>query len=178
MSYKVAKTEQAMLFALIKAHNELKLSLVSTEVHADITSLTTGDYRDPVRTPDLVTAANATTTPTAVALVNQLLHKLENHFADTLAHALADAAIDEEECTDEATAITLVNILHTAYEAHRVAGSDDENVHYTDDSTNTDASSTATNTGTLYTRANALKVAYNAHIIAASAGAFVEVAEV
>lgn len=180
MAIEVTKVPEALVFALAAAHNKGQVEAVTTEFHADVTSLTDReDYRNPVATAATVTSANASTTPTAVALVNELLHKMNLHFADLLAHVAEDVAIDEAECTDEATAIALVNILSTAYNDHLVlgSGSDEYQIHYNDDETNTDGSSTASNAGTLYTRANNLKAKFNAHIASAPPGSMLHLVD-
>lgn len=173
MSYKVRKTTDSIVYAMVAEHNEKQVGAVASLFHADITSTTSlsAGYTAPVRSTLLVAVADATTEATAVALTNQLKAYYNIHVADTLAHDSAvSAALATADATDEASAITLANAWKAAYNTHLSAA----NVHFTNDGTNTVTSVDATDTASLYTLANECKVDYNAHIISAPNGSMIE----
>src|SRR5687768_359044 len=92
MAFKIRRTNGAMLHALVAANNRRMQVGVGSSFHADITQITSGDYRNPVVTNDTITAANASSEATAVALANQAKAVINRHFADTLAHDTAVSA--------------------------------------------------------------------------------------
>lgn len=173
MAFKTRRLSEEIAFALIAAHNKRQEESVGASFHADVTSTTdkSNGYQAPTVTPLAVTAANATDTPTAVALVNQTKSVINQHFADTLAHDTAvSAAIATADATDEASAITLANATKAAWNTHCAEAS----VHFNNDGTNTIAAADATNASSLNTLANETKGDVNAHILSAPAGAMID----
>lgn len=172
MAISARKTNDALIHALVKAHNLRQEEAVGSSFHADTTQTTANDYLDPTPTDDLVTAANGSNDATNITLVNEIKAVLNRHFADTQAHDSAvSAAVATADATDEATSVTLANALKAAYNTHLSAS----NVHFNNDGTNTVAASDATNTATVSTLANEMKGDLNAHIVSAPAGAMINV---
>lgn len=174
MSITVRTTPDAITYALASQYNALMkdVALAASKAHADVTSNgTTGDYRAPAATPLQVTAANGDgTLPTLITLCQNLYDVYKVMCADTLAHKAAWTfpAITRPLSSDTlATCETFLNALHTDYESHRA----DTTSHYTADSTNNDASASATDQATSDTRATNLKAKINAHIKHAPANA-------
>jgi hypothetical protein len=103
-----------------------------------------------------------------VALANELKTDLNAHEANTggVWHTTPDGVnvVVAANATNLATAITLLNAVKTAYEAHRVlvgAGP----VHGTADATNVIVAANATDLASAITLSNDLKAKYNAHRI-------------
>lgn len=175
MAVRARKTPDALIHALVAAHNLRQTEAVASFFHADTTQLTSGYYDNPSVADDLVTAANGSSLATNIALLNDILAVLQRHFADTLAHntaVTAALALDALESTAiEATTVTRANALKVAYGAHL----SEANVHFTNDATNTVAAVDATNTATVSTLANEMKGDINTHIVSAPLGAMVKV---
>lgn len=172
MAITARKTNDALIYALVEAHNLRQEEAVASFFHADTTQTTANDYMNPTPTDDLVSSANGSDLATNLTLVNEIKAVLNRHFADTQAHDSAvSTAVDTADATDEATSVTLVNALKSAYTTHLSAS----NVHFNNDGTNTVAAVDATDTASVSTLANELKGDLNAHIVSAPAGAMINV---
>lgn len=172
MAVRARKTPDALLHALVYAHNLRQEEAVASLFHADTTQTTSGHYDSPVVADDLVASANGTDDATNITLVNEMKAVLNRHFADTRAHNTAvSSAVSTADATDEATAFALANALKAAYNTHRTAS----NVHFNNDSTNAVTNVDATDTATTSVLANEMKGDLNAHIVSAPAGAMLNV---
>ncbi len=176
MSIHVRNLHPSILGVLASEHNKLRqtVAVAASKYHADATTTapTTGDYSAPVAgAAALCATANGSTTPTDCALANALGALLVAHFADALAHKVADTtnsaaliAAVAIPAVDAGTFVTLATAIQTAWNAH-----DGSTVfHYTAD-TNDDATSIS-NQSTARTSINAVKAAYNLHVVSAPAG--------
>jgi hypothetical protein len=174
MAYEVRKVPDAMIFALVAAHNAGQEARVASSFHADKTQRTTGDYKAPVVANDTVTAANGTDLATALVLVNELKDVVDRHFADSYAHDTAtSAAITIADGTNTATAVTLANDLKAKYNVHISAA----NVHFNNDGTNTVTNADATDLTTLNVLINEIKGDVNAHVTNATVGAMIRLVD-
>lgn len=173
MAFNVPTRFDAVLSALVAAHNLRQEESFGSFFHADTTQTTSGEARfgsTLTVTDATVTTANASDLATSVALVNALKVAVNNHFADTFAHNTAvSAAISTADATDLATGITLGNAIKAAYNTHRTAS----NVHFNNDATNAVTSADATDQTSLNTLLNEIKTDFNAHIVSAPAGAMI-----
>ena len=173
MTYRVRKVNDAMIAALVKAHNDERRAQISAEFHYDISgSDVTGDVRDPVQQDLQVAAAAAADLATLLTLSNELLIVYTQHIADAHVHDMADTSneIAAPAATDLTTAQTLLNEIKTDYNLHLAQAS----VHPNDDITNDITSANATNQATAETLANEAKADLNAHIVAALVGQGIE----
>lgn len=82
-----------------------------------------------------------------------------------LPHLAATTAVGTADATNTATAVTLVNAIKAAYNAHIASTT----YHAAADATNAASSSDATNEATGITLANELKGDFNAHIVLTAA---------
>lgn len=174
MAVTARKTPDAILHALVYAHNLRMEEAVSTNFHADTTQVTTGDYTSPTVTDDTLTAAHAvpTDTTTAITCVNAFKKVINRHFADTRAHNTAvSSAVSTADATDLTTANTLANALKSAYGTHLAAAS----VHFNNDGTNTIAAADGTNITTLIALLTELRTDGSAHIVNATLGTMINV---
>lgn len=168
MGAKVRSTTHDALFALVKAHNDTRRALVSTNVHASATGRVSGDFTNPSFAALAVTAVNATNEATLVALTVQLLAVYADHVADDVAHKVRDGVnvVAAAVPTNTATCVTALNELKADYNLHRASTT----YHYTADATNAVSSADANNEASAITLANEIKTDLNAHIIAALGG--------
>jgi hypothetical protein len=146
---------QALLWGA--AHNDLKLQIgAGAFFHLDKSEVT-------------VTAANAVDLPTALVLGNQLVAVYRFHFADTLAHKIADVTALPAlgACLDLATSITAANLMKASHNTHLGLTT----VNYNADATNTIATANATILSDLLTLLNATKTAINAHMLSGPSSA-------
>lgn len=175
MAFRVRRVQEAVVYALVAAHNKRQEESVDSEFHADVTSLTnTDNYRAPTVAADLITLADADSEASAIALANQAKQKINVHFADDYAHnTAASAAVATADATAEASAITLANALKAAYNTHLSAA----NVHFNNDGTNDVEATNASDAASLYTLLNELKDDFNAHIISGPAGAMLRLVD-
>lgn len=175
MAYVTRKTPDAIVFALVAAHNLRQEESVASFFHADTTQDTTAtDYRAPTVADLQVTSADGTNDATNTTLVNEIKVVVNRHFADTLAHDSAvSAAVATADGTDETTNATLATALKAAVNAHYTGS----NIHFTNDATNTITEADGTDTATTATLINAMKDAVNAHIVSAPAGAMIELVD-
>jgi hypothetical protein len=173
MTYRVRNVNDAVLAALVKAHNDERRAGISTEVHYGVSGATvTGDPRDPVQADLQAAAANASDLATLLTLSNELAIVYAQHGADTHVHDGADTTnvVAAAVATDLATAQTLLNELKADYNAHR----SEAGVHPNNDAGNAVAAADATDQATAETLANEIKTDLNAHISAALVGQGVE----
>ncbi len=177
MAYSVRGVPDAMLFALVTAWNQKQEASVSTNFHADITQVTSGDYRAPTVANDVPATsigAAPTDSTTCIAFTNSLKKLINRHFADTRAHDTAvSAAVATADGTDSATMITLANAIKTAYGTHLSAAS----VHFNNDGTNTIAAANATDTTTAVTLLTELRTDVGAHMISAPTGRMINLTD-
>jgi hypothetical protein len=168
MGAKVRSTTHDALFALVKAHNDTRRALVSTNPHASATGKVSGSFIDPTFAALAVSAANATNEATLVTLTVQLLAVYAEHIADDVGHKVQDTAnvIAAAVPTNTATCVTALNELKADYNLHRASTT----YHYNADATNAVASADANNEASAITLANEIKTDLNAHIIAALGG--------
>ena len=151
--------------AIIAAENELQNALASQGLlphscraeGAIATALTA-----------LQALAAATTTPTAVAAANAIRTLYIAHIASTDAHDAADATntISTAVCTDEATAITLINEIKGDFNAHVVRDASHRGLIGAAGSVAiaTVSTSDASNPATLYALIEATRLAVERHI--------------
>jgi len=175
MAYTTRKVPDSMIFALVAAYNARQEASVGSEFHADVTQTTdSSDYKSPTVAAISVTAANATDSPTAITLVNEIKSDYDLHVADTYAHDTAvSPAITVADATDEATAITLANNVKSVYNTHLSAS----NVHFNNDATNDVTNANATDSATLVTLVNEIKGDFNAHIASAPVGNMIQLVD-
>ncbi len=169
MTYRVRKTTDAVLYALVKAFNAERNAGISTEVHYDKSGKTvSGDPRDPTQADLTVTAANASDLATLLTLSNDVYAVYTQHIADTHVHDVADTSnpIAAPLATDLTTAEALLNELKTDYNLHR----SETGVHPNDDAGNAITSADATDQSSAETLANELKTDLNAHMADALTG--------
>lgn len=172
MAVTARKTNDALIHALVEAHNLRQEESVASFFHADTTQTTANDYLAPTPTDDLVASADGTDDATNIVLVNEMKLVVNRHFADTQAHDSAvSAAVATADATDEATAFALANALKSAYNTHLAAS----NVHFTNDTTNDVTNADGTDTATTSVVINEMKDDVNAHIVSAPLGAMVKV---
>jgi hypothetical protein len=177
MAFTTRATPDAMIFALVAAWNHRQEAAVASSFHADITQVTTGDYRAPVvanDTPALSIGGNPTDSTTVISFTNALKKLINRHFADTRAHNSAvSSAVATADGTDITTACTLATALKAAYGTHLAAS----NVHFNNDGTNTIAAADATNSTTAITLLTEMRTDVGAHIIGATAGAMINLVD-
>ena len=174
MTYRVRNVHDAVVAALVKAHNDERRAQLTTEVHYDITGDdTTGDVRDPVQGDLQVTAADSDgSLPVLLTLANNILVVYTRHIAGTHVHDAADTTntVAAVVATDLATAQTLLTELKADYNAHRSQAS----VHPNNDAGNAITAADATDQATSDTLADELKTDLNAHMNAALVGQGIE----
>lgn len=175
MGFSVRRGSDEVLAALVKGHNDTRraASVVGSFFHADVTSQTSGDSRSPVATPATVDAANASSAPTSLTLVNQIRQLWIQHRNDDLAHKVsgeATLALSNGVATNLTEAMSLANELKADFNVHIAAAT----WHYTTDGTNVITSTDASDQTSLNTLANELKTDFNAHIASAPAGSSVK----
>ncbi len=174
----VRRTTDEIIYGIVLCHNlevRDRVANATTYPHADVTSTRGGYYQAPTMTPLLVTAPTANSTPTTIALAENLraillVHVAEGGTADNMwagAHEAADdtaltaLSVDTvPTATSIGTAETLLNAIKAAYNDHLA----ESGVHFTDDSTNDVSTTDAIDPSTAYALANALKAAVNLHI--------------
>ena len=165
-----------LVYALVKAHNDEQVALVST-TYFHLRALTTTDetdYKNPSEATLAVTSADASDLATALTLVAELKLKINIHFADDVAHDSAvSAQVTTADATNLATAITLANALKAAYNTHRSAA----NVHFNNDGTNAVAAADASDQSSLETLLNEMKGDFNAHSANAPPGTYLNVVD-
>lgn len=170
MAFTARKVTDAMLFALVAAHNNTRRAagVVGSFFHADITSTPGGDVRAPTAASAVVASANASDLATSLTLVNEIRQRWLDHRDDDLAHKVADGlpALAAPVATDLTTAQTLANEIKADYGVHIASTT----YHYTADATNTVAAADATDQTSLNTLLNEIKGDFNAHIISAPVG--------
>jgi hypothetical protein len=175
MAFETRKLPVEIAFAVVEANNQRMLDSVASFFHKDTTSVTSrADFTAPTRSDLQVTAANASSEATSVALANDLKRVINLHFADAVAHDSAlSAAVATASATALASAITLANALKAAFNTHLSAS----DVHFNNDSTNTVAATNASDQSSLNTLLNEMKGDVNAHIVSAPAGAWIQLTD-
>lgn len=160
----VIRNTDPILSALCTGFNALKAQIgAGTSFHLDVCE-------------HVPSSASATDLPSAIVRLQELIGIYNFHIVDTLALKAADTtntlAYTAQSCAAPtsgdgglASAIAAANDLHTKYTAHL----SQSGVHFNNDATNTDASSSATDLPSLETRVNDLFTALKAHIGSASA---------
>lgn len=114
-----------------------------------------------------ITAADATTLPTLLVLVNQMISVAAITRGDLLCHKAADATALPVLATDLATAQTALNLLKSQHNTHCASTA----IHFNADGTNTCATTNMSDLASGLTLANALKANINAHMASAPAAA-------
>jgi hypothetical protein len=169
----IRKGSNQVLTALAFQFNALRDLNVGSNFHAQVTP------SGPVTDDPTVTvaalavgAANSSSLPTAITLVNDVLRVLNTHYADMSAHKsvqTAALALDPLPSTALlATVQTRANALKASYNTGGHVNT--ANVHHTNDGTNLIAAADATDQTSLNTLLNELKTDVNAHILAGLAG--------
>lgn len=156
MATVIRNTDPSVAF-VVAAHNDLKAQIgAAAFFHLD-------------KSEQTITAANATDLPTSLALCNNIIGVYRFHFADTLAHKLADATSLPAlgAAIDLTSAQTAANLIKASLATHIASTT----VNYAADATNTISSADATNQGTLNTLLNELKTDINAHMASGPAAA-------
>lgn len=184
MAITVRRVDPAATFMLALAHN--LLCATSTNVgslfHGDRTSTTTTDQWLTGSTTALtVTAANATDLPSCITLVNNIRSVCVVHFADGIstdpysagAHKIPDTVdapllgllvtATGNTSTDTAAVVAAANLHKSTINSHLTQASPSA-VHFTNDGTNTIATTNASDLPSSITLLNAIKSALNAHM--------------
>lgn len=148
--------------------NRIRVAAVGSNFHAAAAQSVSFDYDPPKVAALQVTAANATDLPSSLTLGNQIIGFYIEHFADTVAHKIADVTSlpAQGACVDLASSITAMTLIKATHATHIASTT----VNYTADSTNTLLTTTPSDQGTLNTFLNAAKTAINAHTAGALAG--------
>lgn len=167
---KAQKANDAMLFALVEAHNIYQKSLTSSAVHYDVSASEaepSSDYRTPGESVLAVGAANASDLATLITVTNEIKATYNDHGQDDHVHDVADTAnvIAAADATDLATAMAVLNEAKADHNTHR----SESGVHANNDAGNAIAAADATDQASAETLANELKTDVNAHIAAATA---------
>ena len=144
----VLRRTDPLMSVIVTAHNDLKAQIgAGSHYHLDA-------YETPV------SAANGDgTLATALTLVNQIMAIYLAHIGDTLAHKVAQTPPALVKATDLASAITLANAMKADFNTNDGSTT----YHYTAD-TGDEATTNASDQGTLDTLLNAFKVTLNAHM--------------
>lgn len=169
MTYRVRKVNDAVIHALVKAHNDERRVRLTAEVHYDISGAgVTGDVRDPTQNDLQSSAAAAADLPTVITLANELKRVYAQHGDDTHVHDATDGTnvIAAPDATDQTTANTLLNEIKADYNAHR----SEAGVHPNNDAGNAVLAADASDLATSITLANEIQTDLNAHINAALTG--------
>jgi len=135
---------------IVTAHNALIAQIgAGSHFHLGVSEVT-------------VTVANASDLPTSLVLCNYLIGVYRFHFADLLAHKVADATSLPVvgAALDLTTAIAAATLIKASHATHIASTS----VNYAADSTNTLLTATPTDQTSLNTFLNAAKTAINAHM--------------
>lgn len=183
MAIDVRKGSDAVVAALVSQHNAMLRKItqgLSTSPHADVTSATSGDFSAPVAAALTVATSTVDTLAKTITRANLLSQYMLVHFADALAHLVADTTNDDTinlaELASTATqgqTNTRLNLIQSAYNAHLIQSG----VHFTNDTTNTDATTVASDAATSQALATALTTKFNAHIQAALGASAVRLIE-
>ncbi len=158
-----------MVYALVAAHNASQKEIVdelTSFIHSDVTSYTTGDYKSPVTNPLTVSATPAADLDAVISKANFAKAYYNTHIVDALAHKAADTAshlVTAADASDQGTADTLLNSIKAKYNVHRTQSG----VHYVNDSTNVVTAPDATDLGTSKTLVDDIGTQLNAHLLAA-----------
>lgn len=174
MTIKVRNEPRSILHALVVAHNADRRGAITlgSNFHADVTCTTGGDFSNPTATALAVTHADATTLPTAITLAAAIRVVWLAHFADTMAHKVADDTVLAAAVpTDQSTLNTYLNEMKADLNVH--VGS--TTYHYTADSTNTVSATNASDLSSSLTLVNEIKADLNAHILGAAAGHAIDI---
>lgn len=178
MAISVRRIVDSAMFAQAIAHNKLlaAASIVGASFHADVTSLTAGDFMFPVATSLQVTVLNAVDLPSCIALAVQEIGVMQAMMKDGIstdpysggAHKIPDVVNSAAIAVpvDLPSVIVAANALKAQINAHFTQAG----VHFTNDGTNTIATANATILSDSIALLIAIKVALNAHISAAPAG--------
>lgn len=164
MTYRIRNVNDAVIAALVKAHNDERRAQISTEFHYDISGDdVTGDVRDPTQNDLQVTAADGDgSLAVLLTLCANLSVIYAQHIADAHVHDMADTSneIAAPIPTDLTEAQTFLNEMKADYNLHLAQAS----VHPNDDGTNDSTAAAATNQATSDTLADELKADLNAHM--------------
>lgn len=162
MAINVRNVANEILPNLAASFNALKREVVAltSYPHADITSTTSGPSNARVATAAIMSSPTATDLPTVIVRANEAKAVLNVHLVDPRAHKAAASVIATANATDQASVNTLLNAIKAALNTHDASTAD----HFTADSTNTCATTDASNLATSLTLANALFTKINAHI--------------
>lgn len=170
MAIDARKGTDAVQYAMAKAYNDFleRNAVAGSFYHADVTSVTSGDFTNPEVNPLLLPTAACNTLAKAATRANLMKVYFNVHIADTLAHQVADTAnvvsTPDAGLTDQTATDTLLNALKVAFNAHLTQSG----VHYTDDSDNTVSTTDAIGLATSEALADDLTTAFNAHVSGAS----------
>jgi len=145
------------LKTIVDAHNDVKLQIGAGALfHLDVFEKT-------------ITAANSSDLATGLALCNNMIGVVREHFADTLGHKVVDT-VDTlpalGAAIDLTSAQTAANLIKASYNVHRASTT----YHYNADATNVIAAADASSQGTLDTLLNEMKTDINLHMASGSAG--------
>lgn len=158
---KIRKIPQEAIPALVAEVNRMRVAAVSSNVHYSTTRVPGGSALT-------VSAANASSEATSIALCRNIIAVLRQHAADSVAHKLADPTELPEisDVFDLDTAIDGANACKAWQNTHRASTT----YHAAADATNAIASADATDQTSLNTLLNEMKTDITAHIAAALAG--------
>ena len=177
MAISVRKGSGAVLPALVAAVNELRQVAASSwgVVHADVTSVTSGDFQNPVTTPAVFLAGPAVDLPSLLSLCAELAGRHVHHTRDTRAHRAADRtnALAHPVPVALADAEAFLIDAKAKWNAHQTQAG----VHYTNDASDAITAPDATDFPSAIFLANAYRAAYANHIQNALFGASVDLIE-
>ena len=177
MAISVRKGSGAVLPALVAAVNELRQVAASSwgVVHADVTSMTSGDFQNPVATPALFLTGPAVDLPSLLALCTELAGRHVHHMHDFRAHRAADTtnALAHPVPAVLADAQVFLTDAKAKWNAHQTQAG----VHYSNDASDTITAPDATDLPSALALANTYRAVYATHIQNALFGASVDLIE-
>lgn len=173
----IRKIDTDAVFAAVAALNSTRATLATlhSKVHASATGTTnSSDYTSPTASALQVTAANASSLATLRTLCRNIWSVGKAHFADDVAHAVADTTnLWGDQPAEDASLEDLQTWLN-ARKASFTAHLTQSGVHYANDATTAIASDDATNQSTANALGNEIKGDLNAHINLALAGSSIK----
>jgi hypothetical protein len=176
MAISVSKEVDALVNALVLAHNSLQSQTVADGYHRDLSQVTTGSFQDPstIVLTTLQVAGTAAAQSDTMLLANQELAVLHMHFKDAQAHLIADTVNDgyldgysfldgylaASSVTQLASLIVNLNAMKALFNVHRSQAG----VHVNNDTGYATSAADATDLASAKTLALDLKAKINGHI--------------
>lgn len=174
MPIQVRKGSGSFEYAMVAAFNALRSALAPAGafVHAEVTSITSGDFTTPTIVPATFASPPASDLPSLLRLCAEIAGRLGIHFRDHFAHVAIDtaSALANGAPTTLVQALPFLNDAKAKWNAHLTR----QGVHLTNDNANAIGAPDATDQQTAQDLANTIRVVFAAHIQNALPGAFVE----